>query len=158
MFQVIISKKYSNYAHSPFVTKVKKEKYDFDIVKNPPEWTYVERLLPFNTIPAVKPKDNYPSGWIPPKEEAKNLPFFIPRSRRHEIPIYLNVTYRGIRKITKIKRIEGDIWLLNDEIKSYLKEKNKRYVETRVQEVGRFIEVKGDFVNDLLEWAHSKGF
>lgn len=115
-------------------------------------------MLPFDTIPQVTPKESYPSGWIPPKEEAKNLPYFIARTKNHELPIYLNITYRGIRQITKIKRIEGDIWLLNDEIKQYLKEKNKRYVETRVHEVGRFIETKGDYVNDLVQWAHSKGF
>lgn len=118
----------------------------------------MQRLLPFDTIPAVTPKENYPSGWIPPKEEAKNLPYFIARTKNHEVPIYLNITYRGMRKITKVKKIEGDIWLLNEEIKDYLKEKNNRYVETRVHEVGRFIETKGDYVHDLVEWAHSKGF
>ncbi|XP_047028013.1 probable 39S ribosomal protein L49, mitochondrial [Helicoverpa zea] len=153
----ILSRKYSNYAHSPFVTRIK-EQYDYEIVKNPPEWEYVQRLLPMDTIPAVTPKDHYPSGWIPPKEEAKNLPYFIARTKNHEIPIYLEITYRGIRKITMVRRIEGDIWLMNDEIKSFLKEKNGRYVETRVHEVGRFIEAKGDYVNDLREWAHSKGF
>ncbi|XP_075977232.1 mitochondrial ribosomal protein L49 [Anticarsia gemmatalis] len=154
----ILCREYSNYAHSPLVTRIKKEHYEYDIAKNPPEWTYVERLLPFKTIPAVTPKESYPSGWVPPKEEAKNLPFFIPRSKNHNIPIYLNISYRGMRKITIIKKIEGDIWMLNDQMKSYLKQKNNRYVETRVQEVARFIEVKGDFVNDLYEWAHSKGF
>ncbi|XP_035438036.1 probable 39S ribosomal protein L49, mitochondrial [Spodoptera frugiperda] len=155
--QSVISRKYSTYGTSPYVHKIQ-EQYDYEIVKNPPEWAYVQRLLPFDTIPQVTPKESYPSGWIPPKEEAKNLPYFIARTKNHELPIYLNITYRGIRQITKIKRIEGDIWLLNDEIKQYLKEKNKRYVETRVHEVGRFIETKGDYVNDLVQWAHSKGF
>lgn len=63
-----------------------------------------------------------------------------------------------MRKISQIKKIEGDIWLFNDDIKSYLKKKTKRHVETRVQEVARFIEVKGDHVNDLIKWAYSKGF
>lgn len=154
----MLSKNYSNYAHSPFVTKIKKEQYEYEIVKKPPEWTYVERLLPFETIPAVTPKETYPSGWIPPREEGKNLPFFLPRTKFHDFPIYLNITYRGMRKISQIKKIEGDIWLFNDDIKSYLKKKTKRHVETRVQEVARFIEVKGDHVNDLIKWAYSKGF
>ncbi|KAJ2951711.1 hypothetical protein O0L34_g13873 [Tuta absoluta] len=153
----VSSKKYSNYAKSPFITRIK-EQYEFDVVKNPPEWAYVERLLPFETIPQVTPKVNYPSGWIPPKEESKNLPYFLPRNKNHNLPIYLDITFRGTRKITKIKKIEGDIWLLNEEIKEYLKRKNKRYVETRVHEPGRFIETKGDYHNDLVEWAHSKGF
>ncbi|KAI8431939.1 hypothetical protein MSG28_004476 [Choristoneura fumiferana] len=152
-----VSRKYSNYAHSPLVHKIK-DQYEYEVVKNPPEWSYVERLLPFEIIPEVKPKAKYPSGWIPPKEEAAELPFFITRTKNHELPIYLNQTFRGQRKITIIKKIEGDIWLMNDEIKELLENERKRYVETRVHELGRFIEVKGDHVNYLRDWAHSKGF
>lgn len=126
-------------------------------MKKPAEWTYVERLLPFETIPEPTPKENYPSGFIPQKEEAKDLPYFIERTKNQELPIYLQVTYRGDRKISKIKKIEGDIWLLNDEIKHYLKDTHKRYIQTRVHELARTIEVKGDYVNDLREWAYSKG-
>lgn len=153
----VSSKNYSNYAHSPFVKKIK-EQYEFEIVKNPPEWAYVERLMPFETIPEVTPKEAYPSGWIPPKEEAKNLPYFIARTRNNQLPIYLNISYRGMRKISKIKKIEGDIWLLNDLIKEHLKKTQKRYVETRVHELARFIEVKGDFVTTLCDWAYAQGF
>ncbi|XP_049875221.1 probable 39S ribosomal protein L49, mitochondrial [Pectinophora gossypiella] len=154
---IVTSRNYSSYAKSPFVSRVK-EQYDFEIVKNPPEWAYVERLLPFQTIPKITPKDSYPSGWIPPKEEAKDLPYFISRNKNSSLPIYLNLTFRGMRKISKIKRIEGDIWHLNGEIKGYLKDKFGKYIETRVHEPGRFIEVKGDYVEDLCDWAYSKGF
>lgn len=134
------------------------EQYNYEIVKNPPEWEYVQRLLPLETIPPVKPKEVYPSGWVPPKEEAINHPYFLQRSKNHEIPIYLNIGNRGIRKVTKVKKIEGDIWMMNDDIKSFLKQKNNKYIETRVNELGKFIEVKGDQVNNLHEWALSKGF
>lgn len=155
MFQTF--RPYSNYAHSPFVSKIT-EQYDFDVVKNPEEWKYVERLLPFATIPNIVPKESYPSGWVPPNEKAVEHPFFIQRTKNHELPIYLRITYRGIRKISMIRKIEGDIWLLNDEIKAYLKKKNNRYVETRVHEVAKLIEAKGDYVLNLKEWALSKGF
>lgn len=118
----------------------------------------MEQLLPFETIPKHEVKDNYPSGFVPPKEEAVNLPYFIQRTKNLELPIYLHLTYRGTRKISMIRKIDGDIWLMNDEIKAFLKKKNNRYVETRVHESARFIETKGDFVNDLREWALSKGF
>ncbi|KAL0829086.1 hypothetical protein ABMA28_003943 [Loxostege sticticalis] len=152
-----VTRHYSSYSKSPFADKIK-EQYNYEIVKNPPEWTYVERLLPFETIPQVKPKDSYPSGWVPPKEEATNHPYFMRRTKNHEVPIYLNLYDRGQRKITKLKRIEGDIWSMNDEIKSLLEKKANKYVETRVHELGTFIEVKGDYVNELKEWALSKGF
>lgn len=154
---VLVSRNYSNYKNSPLVHKIT-EQYEYEIVKNPAEWTYVERLLPFETIPEVQPKAKYPSGWVPPKEEALELPYFISRTKNHSLPIYLQLTFKGGRKITMIRKIDGDIWQMNDEIKEFLKEKMKRYVETRVHELGRFIEVKGDYVNDLRDWAHSKGF
>lgn len=106
----------------------------------------------------MKSKDAYPSGWIEPKEEAKKLPYFILRTKNHLLPIYLNLSERGARKISLIKKIEGDIWYMNDEIKLYLKNKHKKYIETRVHEFAKFIEVKGDYVIDLQQWAYSKGF
>ncbi|XP_041981319.1 probable 39S ribosomal protein L49, mitochondrial [Aricia agestis] len=154
---VCAARTYSNYADSPFVRKVT-EQYEFDITKDPADWKFVERLLPLESIPQFTPKEKYPSGWIPPKEEAKNLPYFIARTKNHEVPIYLNRSYRGQRQISKIKHIEGDIWAMNDEIKAYLKNTHKRYVETRVHELGKFIEVKGDFVTSLHNWAYSKGY
>lgn len=157
MFQILGSRKYSNYAHSPFVEKIK-EQYKYEIVKDPPEWKYIERLLPFETIPEVTPKDYFPSGWLPPKEDAKEGLYFIERTKNHQLPIYLHLSCRGSRKISMIKKIDGDIWLLNDEIKAYLKEKHYKYIETRVHELAKFIEVKGDYVNDLRNWAHLKGF
>lgn len=39
---------------------------DFEIIENPPEWKYVERILPMKYIPNPKVKDTYPSGWQPP--------------------------------------------------------------------------------------------
>ncbi|KAG6453742.1 hypothetical protein O3G_MSEX008294 [Manduca sexta] len=154
---VLVSKKYSNYAHSPFVTRIK-EQYDYEIVKKPQEWEYVERLLPFETLPKVTLKDSYPSGWVPPKEEALNNPYFVRRNKYSDLPIFLNISHRGMRKISSIKKIEGDIWKMNDELKAYLKMKNNKFVQTRVHEVGRFIETKGDYVNDIKEWALAKGF
>lgn len=40
---------------------------DFETVENPPEWKYVERVLPTKCIPNPKVKDTYPSGWQPQK-------------------------------------------------------------------------------------------
>ncbi|KAG8251409.1 54S ribosomal protein L49, mitochondrial [Homalodisca vitripennis] len=40
---------------------------EFEVFHNPEEWKYVERLLPIKWIPDPKPKENYPSGWIPQK-------------------------------------------------------------------------------------------
>lgn len=155
--QLVISRYYSSYQRSPFVEKIN-QNYEYEVFKNPPEWEYVQRLMPFETIPKVKPKENYPSGWVPPKEDAVNHPYFIPRTKNGELPIYLGITFRGMRHITKIKKIEGDLWVMNDEIKQYLKNIHSKSFVTRVHDFAKFIEIKGDHVNVLKEWALSKGF
>lgn len=153
----MILRHYSNYKTSPNIDEVN-QSYDYEVFKKPPEWEYVQRLLPFQAIPKVTPKDKYPSGWVPPKEEAVNNPYFISRTKNGELPIYLEITHRGMRRVSKLKKIDGDLWLMNDDIREFLKSKHNRFVMTRVHEFAKFIEVKGDFVNDLKDWALSKGF
>ena len=47
------------------------------------------------------------SGAVP------DLPFFVPRTKNHMVPVYLNFeAVRDERKITIIKHIEGDIWVI----------------------------------------------
>lgn len=38
---------------------------DYEIIYNPEEWKYVERLMPVKWIPDPTPKEDYPSGWKP---------------------------------------------------------------------------------------------
>lgn len=40
---------------------------DYQVLHNPDEWKYVERLMPMKWIPDVKPKQKYSSGWVPQK-------------------------------------------------------------------------------------------
>lgn len=151
------ARNYSRYANSPLVEDVT-DRVDYEVVKNPPEWKFVERLLPLQTVPKIKEKSSYPSGYLPSKPEAADHPYFITRTRNHMLPIYLNLTFRGQRRISLIKKIDGDIWQLNDELKQYLQNKYNKIIATRVHELLGTIEVKGDYVIDLRNWAYSKGF
>lgn len=39
---------------------------DYEITKDPDEWKYVERLLPYKTVPKPPTEDvELPSGWKP---------------------------------------------------------------------------------------------
>ncbi|KAL1138632.1 hypothetical protein AAG570_008695, partial [Ranatra chinensis] len=133
------------------------EKIEFEVSKNPEEWKYVERLLPYKFIPEPKTKDFYPSGWSLPKH-IENLPYFLRRSKNHMIPVYLKLSHRGMRKLTVIRHIKGDVWLFEKDLKGYLEKKLQKEIATRIDEVSGKVTIKGDHVHNVLVWVKDKGF
>lgn len=133
-----------------------------EIIQNPPEWKYVERLLGTTSVPQVNAGGDYlPSGWRPPKsiEELKSkYAYYVNRSKNHQIPVYSLSTFRGHRKITKLKRVEGDIWALEADLKSMLETRLKKRIETRVNEVSGQIDFKGLHVGAISKYLMQKGF
>lgn len=129
-----------------------------EIVKNPPEWEYVERLFPPLTVPQPTPKAEYPSGWTPQKPEAFKQPYFIPRSRNYMVPVYLLIDYRGTRKRTAVKSIQGDIWQLNSDIMQHIETYMAKKERSRVNEFTQQIIINGDYVNLVRDYLLSKGF
>lgn len=73
-------------------------------------------------------------------------------------PLYLKIQGRGQIKTTKLKRIQGDIWALHDDLKVYLEKRSKKYVHMQIQEVSGHINIKGDYVSIVEEWLQDKGF
>ncbi|XP_077296390.1 mitochondrial ribosomal protein L49 [Arctopsyche grandis] len=132
---------------------------DFETIHRPEEWSHVESLLFRRTVPPLIPKEKYPSGWSPPKSSrTSNLPYFVERSCNHMIPVYLNIDFIGMRKITKVKHVMGDIQLLETEIREHLETKNRRIVATCINECGGSIRIKGDFLLDVKNFLEKKGF
>lgn len=131
---------------------------DVEISRSPEEWKFVERLLPKTFIPEPTLKSDYPSGWKPPTESSCSHPYFVERNRNHMYPLYLKIQGRGERKTTKLKRIQGDIWALHDDLKKYLEDRSKKYVYLQIQEVSGHINIKGDYVSVVEEWLQDKGF
>lgn len=86
------------------------------------------------------------------------FPYFINRTKNHQVPVYLLSTFRGQRKITKLKRVEGDIWALEKELKQFLESSLKKRVETRVNEVSGQIDFKGIHVDTITQYLMEKGF
>lgn len=131
---------------------------DVEISTSPEEWKFVERLLPKTFIPQPTLKSEYPSGWKPPSESSSSHPYYIERNRNHMYPLYLKIQGRGQIKTTKLKRIQGDIWALHDDLKVYLEKRSKKYVHMQIQEVSGHINIKGDYVSIVEEWLQDKGF
>ncbi|XP_054263152.1 probable 39S ribosomal protein L49, mitochondrial [Macrosteles quadrilineatus] len=132
---------------------------DYEIVKNPEEWKYVERLLPKKWIPIPTQKESYPSGWVPPKADPEKASYFVERSRNHMLPIYLVISERGMKRETKIMRIEGDIWRLSEEIVEHLLPlTGHKTIGCKVEEIKRKITLRGDFVEYTKAFLLDKGF
>lgn len=74
------------------------------------------------------------------------------------IPVYLKQTHRALRKITIIKRIDGDIWKLHDELKHLVEESTEKEILTRVNELSSQIHLRGDFVQIIYNYLLKKGF
>ncbi|XP_029013220.1 mitochondrial ribosomal protein L49 [Betta splendens] len=128
------------------------------ILESTEEYKFVERLIPPSRVPAPpKHAGPTPSGWTPPADTPPPLPYMIRRSRMHNIPVYTDLTH-GNRKMTLIRKVEGDIWALEKDVKEYLKEVTGKELPTQVNEVTMTLKVKGHFDKELKEWLGGKGF
>ncbi|KAK5605263.1 hypothetical protein CRENBAI_017064 [Crenichthys baileyi] len=128
------------------------------IIESTEDYKFVERLIPPSRIPdPPKHVGATPSGWIPPAESPPPLPYMIRRSRMHNIPVYTDLTH-GNRKMTLVRKVEGDIWALEKDVKEYLKQVTGKELPTQVNEVTMTLKVKGHFDQELKDWLASKGF
>lgn len=129
-----------------------------EVIQNPPEWKYVEDLLGSSTIPKPKVKESYPSGWSPPDmEKLKKLPYYVARTKNFMVPCFLEITYRGTRRCSILKHIEGDIFKLEEELAELIERKSGKPCYSRVNEMNRKIKFKGDFVTLIQKYLVSKG-
>ncbi|XP_064835266.1 mitochondrial ribosomal protein L49 [Oncorhynchus masou masou] len=128
------------------------------ILQSTEEYKFVERLIPPSRVP-IPPKHDgpSPSGWTPPSEVPPALPYMIRRSRMHNVPVYTDLTH-GSRKTTLVRKVEGDIWALEKDVKEYLQQLTGKDLPTQVNEVTMTLRVKGHFDTELKEWLVEKGF
>nr|XP_020472886.1 39S ribosomal protein L49, mitochondrial [Monopterus albus] len=141
-----------------FVCNSAPEEKKMVILESTEEYKFVERLIPPTRVPAPpKHVGPTPSGWTPPADSPPPLPYMIRRSRMHNIPVYTDLTH-GSRRTTLVRKVEGDIWALEKDVKQYLKEVSGKELPTQVNEVTMTLKVKGHFDKELKEWFASKGF
>ncbi|KAK2496602.1 hypothetical protein MC885_004290 [Smutsia gigantea] len=128
-------------------------------VESVDEYQFVERLLPPTSIPKPPKHEHYPtpSGWQPPRDSPPNLPYFVRRSRMHNIPVYKDITH-GNRQMTVIRKVEGDIWALKKDVEDFLSPMMGKIPITQVNEVTGTLRVKGYFDRQLKAWLLEKGF
>lgn len=153
-----VQKRWSTYRSSP-IYKDPSQYTDYEVVQNPPEWEYVERLLKPKVVP-VPPLENknFASGWTPPVAKPGDHPYHIHRTRNFMIPVYLEISYRGMRRLTVIRKINGNIWELESQLKKYLGDKTGKAIGVRVNELIGEIKFRGDYVSLVKDWLDKKGF
>ncbi|XP_007910013.1 mitochondrial ribosomal protein L49 [Callorhinchus milii] len=129
------------------------------IVESVEEFRFVERLIPASTVPTPPHHSHYPtpSGWQPPQDPLPDLPYTVRRSRMHNVPVYTDITH-GNRKMTIIRKIEGDIWELEKDITEFLTTMTGKPPQVQVNEVTMNIRIKGYFDSELKSWLMEKGF
>ncbi|XP_037373494.1 39S ribosomal protein L49, mitochondrial [Talpa occidentalis] len=128
-------------------------------VESVDEYKFVERLLPPTNIPKPLKHERCPtpSGWQPPRDPPPNLPYFVRRSRMHNIPVYRDITH-GNRQMTVIRKVEGDIWALQKDVEDFLSPLLGKTPITQVNEVTGTLRIKGYFDQQLKAWLLEKGF
>ncbi|XP_036611386.1 39S ribosomal protein L49, mitochondrial-like [Trichosurus vulpecula] len=126
------------------------------IVESTEEYKFVERLIPPAGILEPPRHQSYPtpSSWQPPKDPPPLLPYFIRRSRMHNVPVYTELTH-GNRQMTVIPNVERDIWALQKDVEEFL---TPLTPVTQVNEVTGTLCIKGYFDQQLKAWLLEKGF
>ncbi|XP_076250937.1 mitochondrial ribosomal protein L49 [Rhynchophorus ferrugineus] len=155
---VSIQSRNSSFKSSLFLEDVGKINTPYEVTKDPIDWSYVERVLPLKTVPPPIKKDSYPSGWKPQSDELADRPYFIKRTKNHMLPCYLHITQRGIKRTTLLKNIEGDIWLLEKELKEFLQPQVFQILRSQVNEFVGYIRINGDHVNAVKYFLEQKGY
>lgn len=163
-----------------------KRKYaEFEITSDPDEWKHVENLFMNKNI-AEPPKEAPPnSKWYPVSgnfslqmhnilsfyylkvksnqflfyfvDEAKKLPYFLSRTKNHQVPVYLRRYQNGLRRITEIRKIEGDIYQLEKELRPFVEQEFQRRTVSHIDEYSGILKFHGDFVEPVKKFLRMKG-
>lgn len=72
--------------------------------------------------------------------------------------VYLIRNPRGTKRITKITKIQGDIWALERDIKQHVEKRTGNKIASQIHEFAGVIKFKGDYVSRVKEWMDMKGF
>lgn len=126
----------------------------------PQRWYWVQRLMPKQTLPrsSFEPGKQYPSGYKIPSAGPPDLPYFVQRTRNHLLPVYKVVEKEDERVKTVIQRVDGDIWQLEQEIRTRLEAKHQKRIITGVNEVRGEVSFLGNHVFDVVEYLEELGF
>uniref|UniRef100_A0A6G1S4D1 Large ribosomal subunit protein mL49 n=1 Tax=Aceria tosichella TaxID=561515 RepID=A0A6G1S4D1_9ACAR len=135
-------------------------------ITSPELWSHVENLARIKVPPMPKPRKAneqitpLPSGFVPPPETQPDLPYFISRTRNYLLPVYYRLHSDPNECVTIVKRIEGDLWQLEEDLRNHLESllADKQRILTSVQETDGRIELRGKWIHQTVDWLYAQGF
>lgn len=128
-----------------------------------PAWGKTLYIYPFDLFSVLKIIYTRVQFFISKKKflltaSPKDNSYFIERTKNHMQPVYLNISYRGIKKVTVIKNIQGNIWEMDRDIKQYLLDHEQWTVASQIHEFACLLKFRGDIVARIKRWMDTKGF
>jgi large subunit ribosomal protein L49 len=155
--------KFGEARFSDFVPNVQPR--DFTVSNNADEWKFVDRLIPLELIPSIPKKDRYPSGFQPPhispEDAIEKYGYFVGRPSSQMLPVYLLHESQEVSTpflLTKIRKAEGNLFKLREDIDAFLKDRYKREFVCQVSELQQHVCYKADLEEELKEFLLKKGF
>ncbi|XP_071963792.1 large ribosomal subunit protein mL49-like isoform X2 [Antedon mediterranea] len=131
-----------------------------EVIESKDDFKYVQRLIPPLQIPEPPKHASYPTpcGWSPPTGPLSDCPYFVRRTRYHNIPVYTEIKHFGTQILTSITHIDGDIWVLANELKDHLQQFEEYTIPMQVHEYTKQIRYKGTFEKQVKKYLLEKGF
>ncbi|RMB90516.1 hypothetical protein DUI87_33117 [Hirundo rustica rustica] len=102
------------------------------------------------------PKASSAENFLYPGAPPPDLPYFVRRSRLHNLPVYLGL--RQGRRLTALRRIHGDIWALERDLRAFLGSLGVPEVQAQVNEVTGTLLLRGHWGPEVRQWLLQRGF
>lgn len=131
---------------------------DFVASQDPEEWKMVEALIPPKLVPTVPQREYYPSGFVPATAKFGDYPYHVHRTANHMLPVYVDYSRRRQILRTCVRRVDGNLFALRDDLKDFLFERYKMDFISQVAEVFGKVVFRGDFQEDFKSFLLARGF
>lgn len=92
-----------------------------------------------------------PATVAAPKQVA--YPYFVNRTRFQSLPVYIDIRNGKTRKLTVVRRIEGDLEALRTDLSQIM---DSSFIQ--IKKLSQQIVVKGDRQEEIRKWLAQRGF
>ena len=117
------------------------------------------------TVPSADTRTTPTASSIPSPTQAAPHPYTIARTRQNNLPIYEDVKNGGNKHLTQIRKVTGNLDVLQGEIRDLLAlpqytldVKGRRKEMVAINRVTRQIVIRGWRAAEVKKWAEAKGF
>ncbi|KAF2481939.1 mitochondrial large subunit ribosomal protein-domain-containing protein [Neohortaea acidophila] len=96
-----------------------------------------------------------PVAPLPPAECAPNLAYFVTRTRNNELPVYHDSKRGGNMKLTLVRKIDGEVEVLRDQLRARLHLKKEDCI---VNPITRQVVMKGHWKPEVANFLRERQF